>query len=61
MLRLAIAALLGTALSACAAQSCGGHGSAETLLVSTAWLAAHLHDPKLVVVTVGDRARGSAR
>ncbi len=56
MLRLAIAALAGTATAAFAAQSCGGHGGPETLLVSTDWLAAHLRDPKLVVVAVGDRA-----
>jgi thiosulfate/3-mercaptopyruvate sulfurtransferase len=54
ILRFAIAALLGTA-AAFAAQSCGGHGGPETLLVSTDWLAAHLHDPKLVVLEVGDR------
>jgi thiosulfate/3-mercaptopyruvate sulfurtransferase len=35
---------------------CGGHGDRGTLLVSTAWLAQHLHDPNLVVLAVGPRA-----
>jgi thiosulfate/3-mercaptopyruvate sulfurtransferase len=56
MLRFAIAALMATATAAFAAQSCGGHGGPETLLVSTDWLAAHLRDPKLVVLAVGERA-----
>jgi thiosulfate/3-mercaptopyruvate sulfurtransferase len=56
MLRFVIAALIATATAAFAAQSCGGHGGPETLLVSTDWLAAHLRDPKLVVVAVGERA-----
>jgi thiosulfate/3-mercaptopyruvate sulfurtransferase len=36
--------------------ACGGHGTADTLLVSTSWLADHLKDPNLVVLAVGDKA-----
>jgi thiosulfate/3-mercaptopyruvate sulfurtransferase len=36
-----------------AAPPCGGHGTRETMLVSTAWLAAHLADPNVVVLAVG--------
>lgn len=39
---------------AAAAFACGGHGTRDSLLVSTAWLADHLHDPSLVVLSVGD-------
>jgi thiosulfate/3-mercaptopyruvate sulfurtransferase len=56
MFRFVLAAFIGTATAAIAAPSCGGHGGPATLLVSTGWLAAHLRDPKLVVVAVGDRA-----
>ena len=34
--------------------ACGGHGTRESLLVSTGWLAEHLRDPKLVVLAVVD-------
>src|SRR5580704_7245762 len=33
--------------------ACGGHGDKSTLLVSTAWLADHLHDPNLTVLSIG--------
>jgi thiosulfate/3-mercaptopyruvate sulfurtransferase len=36
--------------------ACGGHGTAETLVVSNAWLAAHLKDPNLVILAVGEKA-----
>ena len=36
-----------------AAPACGGHGTRDTMLVSTAWLSAHLHDANLVVLAVG--------
>jgi thiosulfate/3-mercaptopyruvate sulfurtransferase len=42
--------------NAVAAASCGGHGDRGTMLVSTSWLAEHLHDPNLVVLAVGDKA-----
>jgi thiosulfate/3-mercaptopyruvate sulfurtransferase len=37
-----------------AAVTCGSHGTRESLMVSTAWLAGHLHDPNLVLLSVGD-------
>ncbi len=55
MLRIALVALLG-ATAAYAAQSCGAHGGPATMVVSTDWLTSHLHDPKLVVLAVGDKA-----
>ena len=36
-----------------AAPPCGAHGTRETMLVSAAWLAAHLADPNVVVLAVG--------
>jgi len=50
VLFLALPALPGSILA------CGGHGTADTLVVSTTWLAAHLNDPNLVVLAVGDKA-----
>jgi thiosulfate/3-mercaptopyruvate sulfurtransferase len=38
------------------ALACGGHGTPETMLVSTSWLAAHLTDPGMVILAVGDKA-----
>jgi len=46
-------------LAACAAAlhaQCGGHGNQETMLVSTKWLAEHLKDPNLVILSVGQPA-----
>src|SRR5215469_6471438 len=37
------------------ALACGGHGTPETLLVSTSWLASHLKDPNLVILAVGTK------
>jgi len=39
---------------ATAAFACGTHGTRESLLVPTAWLAEHLHDAKIVILTVAD-------
>jgi thiosulfate/3-mercaptopyruvate sulfurtransferase len=39
-----------------AAQPCGGHGDPKNMVVSTAWLASHLHDANLAIVAIGDRA-----
>jgi thiosulfate/3-mercaptopyruvate sulfurtransferase len=39
-----------------AAATCGGHGTRETLIVSTKWLADHGKDANLVVLAVGDKA-----
>ena len=38
-----------------ASAACGGHGNRDTMLVSTTWLADHLHDPNLVILSIGDR------
>jgi thiosulfate/3-mercaptopyruvate sulfurtransferase len=35
------------------AAGCGGHGTRESMLVNTAWLAEHLHDEKVVMLAVG--------
>jgi thiosulfate/3-mercaptopyruvate sulfurtransferase len=40
---------------AVAGAPCGGHGDRSTMLVSTSWLAEHLHDANLVVLAVGDK------
>jgi thiosulfate/3-mercaptopyruvate sulfurtransferase len=37
-----------------AVSACGTHGTRESLLVSTTWLADHLRDPKLVLISVVD-------
>jgi len=39
-----------------AAPTCGGHGNKDTMIVSPAWLADHLKDPNLVILTIGDKA-----
>jgi len=35
---------------------CGGHGTRGSMLVSTAWLAGHLQDPNLVILSIGQKA-----
>ena len=37
-------------------QACGGHGTRQSMVVSTAWLADHLKDPNLVIFAVGDQS-----
>jgi thiosulfate/3-mercaptopyruvate sulfurtransferase len=44
------------AAGAAAAATCGGHGTRESLFVSTKWLADHMKDANLVVLAVGDKA-----
>ncbi|MGB7722384.1 MAG: sulfurtransferase [Bryobacteraceae bacterium] len=39
-----------------AAPACGGHGTRDSMLVSTAWLARHLQDPNLVILSIGQKA-----
>ncbi len=56
MIHFVTAALLLAAPLAFAAQLCGGHGEPQNMVVSTAWLASHLHDPNLVILAIGDRA-----
>jgi len=41
---------------AAAAATCGGHGTRESLFVSTQWLADHIKDANLVVLAVGEKA-----
>jgi thiosulfate/3-mercaptopyruvate sulfurtransferase len=41
---------------AAAGATCGGHGTRESLLVSTGWLADHIKDANLVVLAVGEKA-----
>lgn len=38
------------------AQSCGTQPSKDAMLVSTSWLADHLKDPKLVLLSVGEKS-----
>jgi thiosulfate/3-mercaptopyruvate sulfurtransferase len=38
------------------AAACGGHGTRESLFVSTQWLADHMKDANLVVLAVGSKA-----
>ena len=44
------------AATARAAPACGGHGTRDSMLVSTAWLAGHLQDPNLVILSIGQKA-----
>ena len=46
--------ILGAGMAAAA--TCGGHGTRESLFVSTKWLADHIQDANLVVLAVGDKA-----
>ena len=39
-----------------AAATCGGHGTQESLIVSTGWLANHMKDANLVLLAVGDKS-----
>ena len=57
-LRIAGLFILGALLPcapAMAAAGCGGHGTRESMLVNTAWLAKHLHDANVVVLAVGKK------
>jgi thiosulfate/3-mercaptopyruvate sulfurtransferase len=48
--------LLILAVTASAAQpACGGHGDSSTMVVSTGWLAQHLHDPDLLILFAGQK------
>jgi thiosulfate/3-mercaptopyruvate sulfurtransferase len=56
----ALALMLGVAAGAAGAATCGGHGTRESLFVSTKWLADHAKDSNLVVLAVGDKAEYDA-
>jgi thiosulfate/3-mercaptopyruvate sulfurtransferase len=49
-----VGAVLGCAPIMTAA-GCGGHGTRESMLVNTAWLAEHLHDANVVILAVGKK------
>jgi thiosulfate/3-mercaptopyruvate sulfurtransferase len=52
---------LGFCFAAVAAgAACGGHGTRQSLVVSTAWLGQHLRDANLVVLAIGDRVEYDA-
>jgi|ERR1035437_2748906 rhodanese-related sulfurtransferase len=53
-----IACLAAALLQAGFAQTpaCGGHGDRNTMIVTTSWLADHLNDPNLVILSVGQKA-----
>jgi thiosulfate/3-mercaptopyruvate sulfurtransferase len=48
--------VLGIGAGPAVAATCGGHGTRESLFVSTQWLADHLKDANLVVLAVGSKA-----
>jgi thiosulfate/3-mercaptopyruvate sulfurtransferase len=48
--------ILGVGAGAAMAAACGGHGTRESLFVSTQWLADHMKDANLVVLAVGSKA-----
>jgi thiosulfate/3-mercaptopyruvate sulfurtransferase len=52
--------VLGAGAGAAGAATCGGHGTRETLFVSTKWLADHMHDVNLVVLAVGEKSEYDA-
>ena len=56
MVRVLFAAFFVLAGTAGAAPVCGGHGTRGSMLVSTAWLAGHLQDPNLVILSIGQKA-----
>jgi len=43
-------------LGPASAATCGGHGTRDSLFVSTGWLAQHLRDRNLVILAVGQKA-----
>jgi thiosulfate/3-mercaptopyruvate sulfurtransferase len=53
---------VGIAISAAVsyAAACGGHGTRASMLVTPEWLAAHLRDPNLVVIGIGQKSEYDA-
>jgi thiosulfate/3-mercaptopyruvate sulfurtransferase len=43
-------------LAPATAATCGEHGNASSMVVTSAWLAGHLTDPKLVVLGIGQKS-----
>jgi len=56
MIQLPAGLLLLALACAYAAEPCGAPADPRTMLVTTGWLAAHLSDPHLAIVAIGDRA-----
>ena len=54
-IRLFFSLLILTAVVGAAQPACGGHGDSSTMVVSTPWLAQHLHDPDLLILFVGQK------
>jgi thiosulfate/3-mercaptopyruvate sulfurtransferase len=54
-LRVFIALALAAMGMSAAGPACGGHGTKNTLLVSTDWLAKHLNDPGTVILEIGEK------
>jgi thiosulfate/3-mercaptopyruvate sulfurtransferase len=54
MKNLILAVCIAVLSAVAAAADCGGHGNANTMLVTPAWLAAHLKDSNLAILAVGD-------
>ena len=59
LLRIAMAMTLPAIGLSAADAVCGGHGTKDTMLVSTAWLAQHLKDAGLVMLEIGDKPAGT--
>jgi thiosulfate/3-mercaptopyruvate sulfurtransferase len=54
MQTLILAACFAILPAAAFAADCGGHGNSKTMLVTPAWVAAHIKDSNLAVLAVGD-------
>jgi thiosulfate/3-mercaptopyruvate sulfurtransferase len=50
-----LVSLMACAVLLRAAPVCGGHGDSATMIVSTTWLARHLNDSGLVILSVGQQ------
>ena len=59
-LKIGLFTLVVLGAQAAPAATCGGHGTRETLFVSTKWLSDHLRDPNVVVLAVGDKSEYDA-
>ena len=55
VLSVAVFVMLAAPRAGATPAACGAHGTRETMLVSTSWLADHLHDANLVILSVGDK------
>ena len=60
LLKIGALALFVWGAGTAAAATCGGHGTRDTLFVSTKWLADHMRDANLVVLAVGEKSEYDA-